>query len=177
MVTTRLSLCNILYGKSISNGLYETPFFGRSFSSVFHDIIRERLNDRYSKDASVLRSELNEPPVGVGKWRWHILHKWRVLQSHHPQPKPLSETFNRTVVVMELSSKGGQMELPFLTEAVSFLVDEFRARAFGVAKVNGQPLPLEVILLVSVRQSESNGMIQHASSSNQCVSFSHQAAP
>lgn len=113
----------------------------------------ERLNDRYTKDASVLKTVLRDPPFGVSRSRWRLLRNWKVLQRYET-PKnlkiSLEETFHRTVVVVPLTTNSeSNLDLVFLADVVSFLLQQFRARIFGVAKSNGHPLPLEVVLLVS----------------------------
>ncbi|KAL7568520.1 hypothetical protein ACA910_002638 [Epithemia clementina (nom. ined.)] len=126
-------------------------FHGHDKIVPIQHFVWERLNDQYTKDKSVLHAVMNQPPYGIGMARWRFFHNWRVLQQENQRKAiPLSRMFNRTVVVIPLGAgKNGELDLPFLTEVISFLVDEFRARTFGVGRHDGQPLPLEVVLLVS----------------------------
>jgi len=113
----------------------------------------ERLNDRYTEDAHILNKVLEEPPHGIRKFRWRREHNWRVVQRSKSIQVPLEETFTRTVVVVQVPIDGsGKVNLPYLSDIVSFLLQQYRGRAFGTIKdkieKDGLPMPLEVVLLI-----------------------------
>jgi len=114
----------------------------------------ERLNDRYTKDESVLKQVLEEPPFGIGQFRWRQEHHWKVVQRYRAPAPALRETFNRTVVVVPLPMDNGNLNLAYLSDVITFLIQQYRHRAFGMIKdgnknnKGGQPMPLEVVLLV-----------------------------
>lgn len=112
----------------------------------------ERLNDRYAKDQTILKEALSEPPYGVRRFIWRGCHDLRVMQLYRPPRKPLKDIFNRTVVVVPLPmDTNGNLNLRFLSDAVSFLIQQYRTRAFGMIKngnKGGEPMPVEVVLMV-----------------------------
>ena len=122
----------------------------------------ERLNDRYSRDAVALQTILREPPLGVSYKRWYRQHIRQVQQSNRRQlsksavitaPK-LSDTFTRTVVVVELSEAGGgfsssTINFKAMPDVVSFLLQQQRQHAFGTSKATGDAMPIEIVFIVN----------------------------
>jgi signal peptide peptidase SppA len=98
----------------------------------------ERLNDRYTRDSSALASVVHAPPLGVSKRRWRRQHVRHHHHLHHLTttsrppallPTTLRETFTRTVVVVPLEAD--KLDVEYLTDVISFLVQQHRAHAFG----------------------------------------------
>lgn len=132
----------------------------------------ERLNDRYTRDEAALKTVVEAPPDGVsqGTWRRDRARSLGRPPAFRPDP---SAMFHRTVVVVELKtdSKDGP-DNDFLSDAISFLLQQHRRHAFGTRKLeeggggglggggNGKktktrnvpggdgPLELEVVFLV-----------------------------
>lgn len=107
----------------------------------------ERLNDRYERDASALRTAIQLPPEGVSIRTWRRKH----LRFHGKRPRDavdLRRVFTKTVVVVELQSDSKEgMNVAYLADLVSFLIQQHRQYAFGVREDNGR-MGLEVVFLV-----------------------------
>ena len=111
----------------------------------------ERLNDRYIRDQAALQTALNAPPSGVSRARWNRQHVWKVLQTkgHRKEKDDLAKTFTRTVVVVELSDDPKEgINFSLFAEVVTFLLQQHKAKAFGVHKETGKPLDVEIVVLV-----------------------------
>lgn len=106
----------------------------------------ERLNDRYLRDCAVLRNVIRTPPAGVAFGGWRRRH---VLREGKRPGVDMRSLFSRTAVVIEVKSdvKGG-MDLESLADVISFLLQQHRSHAFGTEKSTGDPVELEIVLLV-----------------------------
>jgi serine protease SohB len=149
----------------------------KSLKKPTQHFVWERLNDRYTKDHEALETALRAPPVNVGerKWRRHMqreLRKEQRLARHAAKAKnttttttkteknnPFKETFQRTVVVVELAKKTDKGELDFahLEEVVTFLLTEHRLKSFGTKNGSDQAVDLEIIVLM---ESPGGGVSQ-----------------
>lgn len=124
-----------------------------SMEPVQH-FVWERLNDRYSKDETALKTILQAPPPGVSerKWRWQTRKQQRHERkaraaSGDPKSTELKTNFDRTVVVMELGdNEKEQLNFHHLQQAVTFLLSQHRQKAFGTH--NTVAKRLEVVILV-----------------------------
>jgi signal peptide peptidase SppA len=106
----------------------------------------ERLNDRYLRDGAALRRIIRAPPTGVvfGRWR-----RKDVLREGKRRGVDVSSLFSRTAVVIEVKSDAkGEMDLEHISDVISFLLQQHRSHAFGTRKETGDPVELEVVLLV-----------------------------
>jgi len=109
----------------------------------------ELLNDRYSRDVAALKTAIQQPPPGVPAGRWKRKHVRK--QGRYKAPRlDLEKTFIRSVVVIEVKSDPrGAIDLEFLSDVVTFLLEQHRSHAFGTQKESGAPMELEVVLLVN----------------------------
>jgi hypothetical protein len=106
----------------------------------------ERLNDRYVRDSAALRRMIRTPPTGVAFGRWRRKH---VLREGRRRGIDVSSLFSRTAVVIDVKSDSkGEMDLEHFSDVVSFLLQQHRSHAFGTQKETGDPVELEVVLLV-----------------------------
>jgi signal peptide peptidase SppA len=106
----------------------------------------ERLNDRYLRDGAALRRIIRTPPTGVAFGRWRRKH---VFREGKRRGIDVSSLFSRTAVVVEVKSDSkGEMDLEHFSDVVSFLLQQHRSHAFGTRKETGDPVELEVVLLV-----------------------------
>jgi hypothetical protein len=116
----------------------------RAIISPSQHFVWERLNDRYVKDAACLEKVMQLPPTGVwnGAWKWKHVRK---VQGPTISPKlNLAETFTRTLVVVQLdSTQISQSDMIYFEEAVDFLIQSHRQRAFGTHK-DGSTMELEI---------------------------------
>jgi signal peptide peptidase SppA len=109
----------------------------------------ESLNDRFARDAVVLQSTLRSPPFGISVRLWKRQHI-RKQAKRKANKQALHNIYNRTAVVLEVSgdSKGG-LDVEYLADIVSFLLQQHRECAFGVHKETGEAKELEVILAIN----------------------------
>lgn len=98
----------------------------------------ECLNDRYSKDETVLQNILTKPPLGFSRLRWGGYLKKLRPKKHFIAPKgPVLPT--KSVVVVDITPSGF-IEIPYLTDVVNFLVASHSKTHFGTDP--------EIVLLV-----------------------------
>jgi signal peptide peptidase SppA len=109
----------------------------------------ERLNDRYTRDNDALKTVIQKPPKGVSLAKWRRKHV-RNQGKYKPARADLENTFSRTVIVVDVhSSSNGSVDVEFLADVVSFLLQQHRGHAFGTDKETGLARDLEVILSVN----------------------------
>jgi serine protease SohB len=126
----------------------------KSLKKPTQHFVWERLNDRYSRDSDALQTALRTPPTKVSdrKWRRHVTRQLRkeerlTRKIERVTKKGLDDVFDRTVVVMELSkSDKGDFDVTYLEDVVTFILSEYRRKAFGV--YNATAVEIEVIILV-----------------------------
>ena len=105
----------------------------------------ERLNDRYVRDVAALQTAVRQPPPGLSLGGW----RRRRSQGRYRAPKTdWKQTFQRTVVVLTVESDNkGNMDVDFMASAITFLLDQHRAHAFGTRKGDNEvPMDMEVVL-------------------------------
>lgn len=119
-----------------------------SFTPTQH-FVWERLNDKFIRDVSALQTTLKEPPYGVSAASWRRNHVRKVLARQSKEPVDWTQTFTRTVVVVELntSNKDGP-DVEYLSDIITFLLQQYEKNAFGKSKETQLPLELEVVFLV-----------------------------
>jgi len=118
----------------------------------------EGLNDKFQRDAQALQTAVRTPPLGMSHRKWkRLLKERRQTASAETRTAAVTDTglYHRTVVVVDLNTGGGggdasgSIGLEHLADVVSFLLLQQRRRAFGTDPETGEPLPLEVVLLVN----------------------------
>jgi ClpP class serine protease len=92
----------------------------------------ECLNDRYSKDASVLTNVLAKPPLGYSRRRWGgYLKKLRPKTASSLVRKRTGAALpSKSVVVIDITPSG-YIEIPYITDVVNFLVASHSKKQFG----------------------------------------------
>lgn len=89
----------------------------------------ECLNDRYSKDATVLNSVLSKPPLGFSHLKWgKYLRELRPKKNSSTSPGPQLPT--KSVVVVDITPTGN-LDMSYLTDVVNFLVSSHNKMQFG----------------------------------------------
>ena len=106
----------------------------------------ELLNDKFIKDDTTLQNVLHLPPANVSKrtWRRFLRRQHRAEGKVQKKTVLQPEAFQRTVVVLEI---GGELNLPFLENTVTFIIRQHRQQAFG--SIGGLAKEVEVVLLVN----------------------------
>lgn len=131
--------------------------------------VYERMNDRYIRDMSALRKVLDMPPSQMTSYQWK--HHQRKFQNVNQralnfQPDMDGTTFNRTVLVLELSAdNNGNIDVSYFKDVVTFILYQYKTYAFGVRRdrinknhirrqnnVQQQaPIPLEVEVVILLK--------------------------
>jgi signal peptide peptidase SppA len=146
----------------------------KSLKKPTQHFVWERLNDRYTKDHEALETALRAPPANVGerKWRRHLQRELRkeqrlarraakanITTSTKTKKSPLTEAFQRTLVVVELAKNTdkGEVDFAHLEEVVTFILTEHRLKSFGKKIGSDQAVDLEIIILM---ESPGGGVSQ-----------------
>ena len=101
----------------------------------------ECLNDRYTKDQSVLVKALSRPPVGFSRHQWNKFIK-RLKEKptkDAKKTKSKKEIPNKTVVVVDITPNN-QLDLQYISDVVNFLTRVHSQNGFGST--------VEVVLLL-----------------------------
>ena len=116
----------------------------------------ERLNDYFARDTLALQTALQEPPRGISKFRWGRVMRKRYPRQPFFKSQKLDDTFVKTAIVAEVGNDAkGQLDLKHLSDLVTFLLSQHRAKSFGTVQqenekgVEEKPVDLEIILKVN----------------------------
>ena len=100
----------------------------------------ECLNDRYSKDTTVLQKALSKPPVGTSKLKWSKYTK-QLSKAEKQHKKKKNQVPTKTSVVVNITPNEGQLDLKYLSDVINFLIVAHQRQAFGPQ--------VEIILLLA----------------------------
>jgi hypothetical protein len=122
----------------------------------------ERINDRYRRDESALRTAMRGPPPGISRAAWRRGRGRGLFKRTKSRADP-ANLYRRTVVVVEFGGGGGGldptkaaggsggMDLDYMSDVITFLLKQHRDQVFaGSSGRNGTGQPeLEVVFLVN----------------------------
>jgi serine protease SohB len=112
-----------------------------TFASVQH-FVWEHVNDRYERDVQALQTAVNQPPGGRLGRIWQRQHAKRQIKYTPNLPDPTT-LYDQTVIVLpvQVDKLSGNVDVPYLTQVVSFIVQQHRVHAFGTQPPKTTPVP------------------------------------
>ena len=119
------------------------------------NFVYERLNDKFMRDAAILKDAIDAPPIGIPKFLWGLVlaRRRRLPQLNALYGQRIDRIFETTSIVIELGEDSdSDLDLRSLADLITFLLSQHKAHAFGTKKsekrqrgVAPKPLDLEIV--------------------------------